>query len=130
MMRGQYLQFTHRQNQAYSITLNQIWVTSQSSEYTNSVVYCAGAAPDPNTGIPVPKMGTVKYILNYSLHYFDEDWRKLNAMKAYDHYTINCDTVYDVDFFICTQDGEIILGTVNPPLFTHKRKTIPLLPNS
>lgn len=106
------------------------WDTAQCSEYATSTAFCVGFVENPITGLDEPAISLPKYITTYSLCYFDEEARKENAVKGYNQYTIWPDCVGRVDFYICTTDGEILLGSEGHPLFTHHRPTIPYLEDS
>lgn len=106
------------------------WTTAQLTEYVTSVAYCAGFTCNPDTGEPEPIVSEAKHIKTYSRLYFDEEQRKLEAMIAYGKGMVYPSTVDKVDFYVLTQDGEILFASEGDPLFSHTMSVHPIYPDS
>ena len=109
---------------------DKTWDTSQCSEYVTSLAFCDGFVCDPVTKDPVRFQGEGYSTTSYSSIYFESEQRKLAAMKAYDHYTISFNLVSCIDFFLGSEEGDVIFDSQGDPLFTHRRSTSTTLPDS
>lgn len=105
----------------------EIWVTAQCSDKATSGTYFVGQYRG-STGDCEEYHTEMVDTYMYSPKYNNASQRKLDAMEAYDYGWIALDCIYNVDFYLEDESGEVFTDGNGNPLIRNRRTVSLVLP--